>query len=76
LDTSENRSEFLESFEVWYWRRMEKIRCADQVRNEEVLQRAKKEKNILHATKRRKTNWAGHILRRKCLLKDDIEGMI
>ena len=55
---------------------MEKIRCTDKVRNEEVLQRAKEEKNILHATKRRMTNWDGHILRRNCLLKYVVEGMI
>jgi hypothetical protein len=44
------------------------------VRNEEVLQRVKKEKNILQKIKRRKVNWFGHILRRKCLLKHIIEG--
>jgi hypothetical protein len=72
LDTSENRSAFLESFEVWYWRRMEKIRCTDQVINEEVLQRIKEERNILHEI-RRKDTWVGHILRRNCLV---IEGII
>jgi len=28
-----------ESFEMWYWRKMEKMSCTDRVRNEEVLQR-------------------------------------
>ena len=55
---------------------MEEISCADEVRNEEVLQRAKEEKNILHAIKRRKTNWVGLILCGNCLLRDVIEGMI
>jgi hypothetical protein len=45
------------------------------VRNE-VLQRVKEERNILQTTKRRKANWSGHILRRNCLLKYDIEGKI
>ena len=40
--------------------------------NEEVLQRVKEEKNILHIIKRRH-NCIGHILRRNCLLKDAIE---
>ena len=31
----------LESFEMWCWRRMEKISWTDHVRNEEVLLRAK-----------------------------------
>ena len=48
---------------------MEKNSWTDHVRNEEVLQRVKEERNILHTIKRRKTNWIGHILRRNCLLK-------
>jgi hypothetical protein len=38
---------FLESYEMWYWRRMDKINWTDHVRNEEVLQRVKEERNIL-----------------------------
>jgi replicative superfamily II helicase len=52
---------------------MERISWADCVRNEEVLQRVKEERNILHTIKRRKANWIGHILRRNCLLKHVIE---
>jgi len=43
------------------------------VRNEEVLHRAKEERNILHTIKRKKGNWIGHILPRNCLLKHVIE---
>jgi len=46
------------------------------VRNEEVLHRIKEVRNILHTIKRRQSNWIGHILRRNCLLKHDIEGKI
>jgi hypothetical protein len=53
---------------------MEKISWTDRVRNEEVLHRVKEERNILHATKRRKANWIDHVLRRNCLLKHVIEG--
>ena len=28
---------YMESFEMWYWRRMEKISWTDSVRNEEVI---------------------------------------
>jgi hypothetical protein len=45
------------------------------VRNE-VLHRVKEERNIVHTIKRRKANWIGHILCRKCLLKHVIEGKI
>jgi hypothetical protein len=44
----------LESFEMWCWRRMEKISWTDRVRNEEVLHRVKEERNILTTIKRRK----------------------
>jgi hypothetical protein len=36
----------LKSFEMWCWRRMEKISWADRVRNE-VLHRVKEERNII-----------------------------
>jgi hypothetical protein len=66
---------YLESFEMWCWRRMEKISWTDRVRNE-VLHRVKEEKNILHTIKRRKANRIGHMLRRNCLLKHVIEGKL
>jgi hypothetical protein len=64
----------LESFEMWCWRRMEKISWTDHVRNEEVLLRGKEQRNILHEISKRKANWIGHILRRNCLLQQVIEG--
>jgi hypothetical protein len=64
---------YLENFEIWCWRRMEKIRWTDRVRNEEVLHRVKDEENIKHTRKRRNYNWIGHILRRNCILKHVIE---
>jgi hypothetical protein len=59
---------YLETFEMWCWRRMEKISWTDRVRNKEVLHRVKEERNIVHTIKRRKINWIGHILRRNCVL--------
>ena len=52
---------YLESFEMWCWRRMEKICWTDRVRNEEVLPRFKEGRNIIHTIKIRKANWIGHI---------------
>jgi len=46
------------------------------VRNEEVLLRIKEQRNILHEISKRKANWIGHILLRKCLLQRVIEGKI
>ena len=67
---------YLESFETWCWRRMEKISWIDRVRNEGVLLRVNAQRNILHEIRKRKANWIGHILRRNYLLKQVIEGKI
>jgi len=55
---------------------MEKIRWTDPVRNGEVSQRVKEERNVLQPIKRRRITWTGHILRRNCLLKHGMEGKI
>jgi len=65
----------MESFEVWCWRRMEKVSWTDRVRNE-VLHNVKEERGMLRTIKRRKANRIGHILRRNHLLKHSIEGKI
>jgi len=47
---------YMESFEMWCWRRIEEISRTDHVRNEEVLHRGNEDKNILHTiTERRLT---------------------
>jgi len=66
----------LGSFEMWCWRRREKISWTDHVRNEEVLLRVKEQRNILHEIRKRKANWIGHILHRNCLIQRVIEGKI
>jgi len=67
---------YLGSFEMWCWRRMEKITWIDHVRNEEVLLRVNEQRNILHEIRKRKANWLGHILRRNCLVNQVIEGKV
>jgi hypothetical protein len=67
---------YLESFEMWCWRRMEKICWTDHVRNEEVLLRVNEQRNILHEIRKRKVNWIGHILHTNFLLKQVIGGKI
>ena len=48
------RNTCLESFEMWRWRRMEKISWTDHVRNEEVLLRVNEQRNILHEIRKRR----------------------
>ena len=74
LRAADQKYSYLESFEIWCWRRMEKISWTDHMRNEEVLLRVNEKRNILHEIRKRKANWIGHILRRNCLLKQVIEG--
>jgi hypothetical protein len=47
---------YLESFEMWCWRRMEKISWTARVRNEEVLHRVKEDRTVLQTIKRRKSD--------------------
>jgi hypothetical protein len=65
----------MEIFEMWCWRRMEKISWNDHVRNE-VLLRIKEQGNILFEISKRKANWIGPILLRSCLLQQVTEGKI
>ena len=59
---------------------MEELSRTDRVRNEEVLQIVKVERNVLRAIKRKKTNLIGHILYRNCfrihVIVRNIEGRI
>jgi len=48
---------------------MVKMSWTDRVKNEEVLHRATKGRNILHSIKGRRANWTGHIWSGRCLLK-------
>ena len=75
LDALGSRSE-MESFEMWCWRRMEKISWTDHVRNDEVLLRVIERENIVHEIRKQKANWIGHILHRNCLLKQVIKWKI
>jgi hypothetical protein len=67
---------YLENFEMWCWRRMEKISWTHRVGNEEVLLRVKEQRNILHEKAKQKANWIGHILHTNCLLQQVSEGKI
>ena len=66
---------YLERFEMWCWRRMEKISWTDSVKNE-VLQKVKKEGDIVRTIRQRKTDYIGNFLHRNCVLKQVIEGKV
>lgn len=66
---------YLGRSEKCYWRRMEWISWTNGVKNE-VLHGEKGARKTLHRINRRKDNWIGHILCKKCLLNHVIEGKI
>ncbi|KAJ4445703.1 hypothetical protein ANN_12388 [Periplaneta americana] len=48
----------------------------DRIINEVVLERVSEERMMLKLIRKRKRNWLGHWLRRNCLLKDALEGIV
>jgi hypothetical protein len=65
----------LESFDMWCWRRMVKIKWSEKVTNEQVLDHIGEKRTLLNNILSRTANWIGHILRRNCL-HDAIEGQM
>src|SRR6218665_1695684 len=52
----------LEAFEMWIWRRVEKISWTEYVSNEEVLKLVEEERFLLTTIRTRQRNWIGHIM--------------
>ncbi|KAJ4439524.1 hypothetical protein ANN_07648 [Periplaneta americana] len=57
---------------MWIW----SVKWTDRIRNEAALERVDKERMMLKLIRKRKRNWLNHWLRRNCLLKDALEGMV
>ena len=66
----------LQAFEMWIWRRMEKINWRDKITNEQVLEIVKEKRTLIDVIRSRKKKWIGHVLRGNGLLKEIIEGRI
>src|SRR5579864_9188892 len=64
----------LNAFEMWVWRRMEKVSWQDKKTNEEVLTAVGEERYFVQAIAKRKKNWIGHFVRENSLLKFVLEG--
>ena len=59
----------LEAFEMWIWRKMERVSWKDKKSNEQVLHDVGEERNLLKTIVKRKKNWIGHVLRGDGLMK-------
>ena len=64
----------IKAFEMWIWRKMEKISWTAKVSNSEVLNRVKENSCIINTLNQRKCRWLGHVLRHDGLLRDILEG--
>ena len=66
----------LEAFEMWCFRRMLRISWVMKINNKEVLNRAKKERELISTVQRRKLVYVGHMMREGGLQKILLEGMV
>ena len=72
----QNEQRQLEAFEMWIWRRVERVKWTDKIRNVVVVERVGEGRTMLELIKKSKANWLGHWPRRNCLLKDALQGMV
>lgn len=47
-----------------------------EITNEKILKRIGERKLIVETRKERKWKWLGHCIRRDCVLRDTIDGMV
>ena len=71
-----NEQKQLDVFEMCVWRRMERVKWTDKIKNAVVLERVEEGRTILELMRKGKRNWLGQWLKRNCLLKDALEGMV
>ena len=55
---------------------MERVKRKDKIKKAVVLERVGEGRIMLELTRKSKINWLDHWLRRNCLLKDALEGMV
>ena len=55
---------------------MERVKWTDKIKTAVVLERVGEGRIMLELIRKMKRNWLAHWLRRNCLLKDSLEGMV
>ena len=61
----------IEAFEMWIWRRIERIKWTEHWKN--VVD---ENRSLIDTIRKRQKNWIGHILRGESLLRTVLEGRI
>ena len=64
----------MEACEMWFWRRLLKIKSTDKISNEEVLRRVDEQRTLIDTIYRRKRKWIGHAVWGDGLMKLIMEG--
>jgi len=64
----------IEAFDMWIWRRTERISWTEHRTNEEVLKKVKEKRSLMDIIRTRQKNWIGHILRSNSLQREIMEG--
>jgi len=59
----------LNAFEMWVWRRIEKVSWEDKKTNEEVLAAVGEDRCFVQAMVKREKNWIGYVVPGNSLLK-------
>jgi hypothetical protein len=64
----------MSAFEMWVWRRMERVSYKDRKTNEQVLIDVGEKRSLLQTVLMRKKNWIGHVMRGDGLMREVMEG--
>ena len=64
----------IEAFEMWIWRRMERISWTEHRTIEEVLKKVEEKRSLMNIIRTRQKNWIGYILRGNSLQREIMEG--
>ena len=69
-----NDVKIIESFEMWCWRKMLKIKWTEMKRNDDILMQIGVKREIMERIKYQQHKWIGHNLRGESMLKMVLEG--
>ena len=64
------------AFEMWVWRKIQRISWQSHTKNDTVLERIGEKRNIMQLIMSRKLTFCGHIIRRNSLHRVILEGRI
>ena len=66
----------IQAFEMWCWRRFQRISYLEHKTNEAVLHLVNESRQLLQTIEKRRHHWIGHLLRHDNNITSIIEGMI